>query len=131
APDSALARSVDQAPVRVLVGADAAPDRIQRLRDAGVDVAAVPGAGDRLDLAAALDRLWADGVRTVFCEGGGRLGAALLSARRVDRLYLIYAPTIFGEAGVPAFPGAVEFRGKCVDVQSLGGDIQVTIDGGG
>lgn len=130
-PDSRLVRTTEQAPVRVLVGPDAPANRVATLRDAGVGVVEVPYGNAGLDLSSALGSLWEDGIRTVFCEGGGRLGASLLEAGRVDRLYLLYAPRIIGSGGVPAFPGGAGFRGERWDVRALGMDTLVTVDRSG
>ncbi|HEX6588832.1 MAG TPA: bifunctional diaminohydroxyphosphoribosylaminopyrimidine deaminase/5-amino-6-(5-phosphoribosylamino)uracil reductase RibD [Longimicrobiales bacterium] len=65
-----------------------------------------PGGG--LDLDDVLHTLAAADVRSVFCEGGGVLASALLSADRVDRLYLFVAPKLFGPDAPAAFPA---FRG--------------------
>ncbi|HLU24797.1 MAG TPA: bifunctional diaminohydroxyphosphoribosylaminopyrimidine deaminase/5-amino-6-(5-phosphoribosylamino)uracil reductase RibD [Longimicrobiales bacterium] len=104
APGSRLVRTARQVPVWVLCAEDAPRDRVDSLVREGVRVLPVPRAPAGLDVAAMLDRLAEAGIRSVFCEGGGRLGASLLAADRVRRLYLFYAPRLFGEAGVPAFP---------------------------
>ncbi|MGK7311096.1 MAG: bifunctional diaminohydroxyphosphoribosylaminopyrimidine deaminase/5-amino-6-(5-phosphoribosylamino)uracil reductase RibD [Candidatus Longimicrobiales bacterium M2_2A_002] len=127
-PDGTLAGTAAEVPVLVLAAEDAPADRVARLEERGVEVERVPRSGDGLELAAALDRLHSRGVRTVFCEGGGRLGAGLLEAERVDRLYIFQAPVVLGSQGVPAFPGAAEFRGRCVDVRAMGGDALFIID---
>jgi diaminohydroxyphosphoribosylaminopyrimidine deaminase/5-amino-6-(5-phosphoribosylamino)uracil reductase len=128
APDSRLARSLEAGPVVVLAAPDAPRDRVTALESAGVEVVAVPAGAGGLDPAAALDRLGERGVRTVFCEGGGRLGAALLGADRVDRLYLFYAPTVLGDGAVPAFPGPAPFGGERIETRAMGVDTLVTID---
>ena len=61
------------------------------------------GSKHGVSLSATLGRLRNEEVRTLLCEGGGRLAAQLLSERLVDRLYLIVAPTLLGPTGVPAF----------------------------
>lgn len=127
-PGSRLVRTAEETPVRVLVTPDAPGRQVAALRDAGVEVVDVPGGEGGLDLRLALDTLWDGGVRTVFCEGGGRLGAALLEADRVDRLYLFYAPRLFGSGGVPAFPGGAPFHGEPWDVRPLGADALVIVD---
>jgi diaminohydroxyphosphoribosylaminopyrimidine deaminase/5-amino-6-(5-phosphoribosylamino)uracil reductase len=81
-----------------------------------------------LDPVAMLDVLRDRGIRTVLCEGGGRLGAALLAADRVDRLYLFIAPNLFGAGGVPAFPGEIPLRGQVRDVRRLGDDVLVIVE---
>lgn len=131
APHSRLVSTAGDAPLRLLVGPDASEERVAALRDRGVEVVEVPYGEAGLDLPHALDRLWADGIRTVFCEGGGRLGASLLEADRVDRLYLLYAPMVLGSGGVPAFPGATAFRGDRWDVRTLGADTLITVDRSG
>ena len=76
------------------------------IRDRGGHVLVAPVEGDsRVHLGAVLARLVEEGVESVLCEGGGRLGTALLAGGHVDRLYLVVAPRILGAEGVPAFPG--------------------------
>ncbi|MGH3853597.1 MAG: dihydrofolate reductase family protein [Pseudonocardiaceae bacterium] len=59
-----------------------------------------PAPGQELDLAAMLARLRAEhGVRSVLCEGGPNLNAALLPAGLVDELFLSIAPVLAGGAG--------------------------------
>lgn len=130
-PDGRLARSAATSPVRVLVSPTAPAQRRDALRRAGVDVVETPSAGGGLDLTAALGLLWDAGVRTIFCEGGGRLGASLLEAELVDRLYLFYAPVLLGSEGVPAFPGPAELAGEPWTTRSVGVDTLITIDRSG
>lgn len=127
-PDGALVRTATETPVLVLVGDGAPDDRIAALEAAGVEVERVPAAEPGLSLDAGLDRLWERGVRTVLCEGGGRLAASLLAAARVDRLYLFQAPVLYGTEGVPAFPGPTAFRGRRVEVRAVGRDTLTIID---
>ena len=50
----------------------------------------------------ALRRLGERGLTRLLVEGGGRLAAALLRARLVDRLVWLHAPLLLGGDGVPA-----------------------------
>lgn len=127
-PRSRLARTAAEGPVRLLVAPDAPAARVDALRQAGVEVREVPRADTGLDLDACFDALWNDGIRTVFCEGGGRLAESLLDADRVQRLYLFFAPVVFGAAGVPAFPGRSRFQGAAQEVRRLGEDTLLTVD---
>lgn len=129
--ESRLVRSVGEAPVRVLVGPDAAPGRLAALREAGVEVVEVPAVDGFLDLAPAILALHQAGVRTIFCEGGGRLGASLLEADLVDRLYLLYAPVVLGSEGIPAFPGAAGFEGEPWHARMVGADTLMIVDRSG
>ncbi len=63
-----------------------------------------------LDMAALLAALDNRGYARVLCEGGGRLGASLLAAGHVDRLYLFFAPQRVGRDGVPALPPPIRAR---------------------
>ena len=130
-PGGTLARTAREVPVVVLVSPEAPPERVARLQAAGGVVEEVDGADGRLEMPAALAALWGRGIRTVFCEGGGRLGSALLEADRVDRLYIFQAPVLYGAKGVPAFPGAARFRGRRVDVRYMGEDALFIIDRSG
>lgn len=105
--ESRLVRSVDETPVWVVCRDTAPVARRNTLEAAGVRILEVGSAGpggSGLDPGAVLDRLRAERIRSVFCEGGGRVGAALLAGDHVERLTLFYAPRLFGDGGVPAFP---------------------------
>ena len=52
-----------------------------------------------------LERCWSLGLRSIFCEGGGRLATALSREGLAQRFYLFRAPVTLGSQGVPAFPG--------------------------
>jgi diaminohydroxyphosphoribosylaminopyrimidine deaminase / 5-amino-6-(5-phosphoribosylamino)uracil reductase len=67
------------------------------------------GASDAqtLDLRDAMARLRAHGIFSVLCEGGPKLGASLLAASLVDRVYWAIAARLFGgDAAVPVLSGA-------------------------
>lgn len=126
--DGTLVRTAGEVPVVALVAPDAPAESVAALRDAGVEMEIIPAAEDGIDAAVALDRLWERGIRTVFCEGGGRLAGSLLEADQVDRLYIFQAPVVYGAEGVPAFPGAARFRGRRVEMRTVGGDVLFIID---
>jgi len=126
-PDAALVRTARQAPVIVVAAAGAGAGRTA-LEEKGVRILEAPRADGGLDLGAALERLCGAGIRSVLCEGGGRLGAALLGAGLVQRLYLFVAPTLYG-GGVSAFPSVGRrIAGVTVDVQRHGGDVLLVVD---
>ncbi|MBI4544915.1 MAG: bifunctional diaminohydroxyphosphoribosylaminopyrimidine deaminase/5-amino-6-(5-phosphoribosylamino)uracil reductase RibD [Gemmatimonadetes bacterium] len=103
--DSRLAQTAGDTPVWLFCAEDAPRESQLGLERADVRVERVPRDAGGISLEAVLDRLWAAGVQSVFCEGGGRLGSALVAAGRVQRLYLFYAPVLYGQAGPAAFPG--------------------------
>lgn len=96
-----------------------------------VAVAAVEG-GTRLDLASVLEKLAERGINSVLCEGGGRLGAALLAQGLVDEVQWIMAPKMLSDAqAISALAGEHEvLLSQALDlaqvrVTRLGGDVLI------
>lgn len=56
-------------------------------------------------LAAGLAGLREAGIASLLIEGGGRLAGSLVEADLVDRLYLVAAPLLLGETGLPSLRG--------------------------
>ncbi len=105
---SAESRLVDTArdvPVWVFAGKGAPLARAAQLEERGVAVLEAERASHSggLELGSVLALLKDRGIRSILCEGGGALGSALLAARFVDRLYVLIAPRLYGEAGTPGF----------------------------
>ncbi len=97
-----LATSAREIPVRVLHRPGAPVERRAALIGLGVETVEVAARDDGLlDMAAALRRLAEGGVTRVLCEGGGRLGAALLAGGLVDEIALFTAGKAIGGDGVP------------------------------
>lgn len=98
-PDSQLLRTLDQAPVLVVV----APDTdASRLREAGAEVVVADG------VEAALAELGRRGVTSLLLEGGATLAAAFADAGAIDEAQVFVAPVLLaGSKRVAALdPGA-------------------------
>jgi diaminohydroxyphosphoribosylaminopyrimidine deaminase/5-amino-6-(5-phosphoribosylamino)uracil reductase len=102
--DSALVRSIDQAPVYIFAEAGADPERVAALREAGAEVIELAGERGRR-LADALAELGRRQVTSLLVEGGAELAGSLLAAGEVDQLRVFVAPKVLG-AGVPLATGA-------------------------
>jgi diaminohydroxyphosphoribosylaminopyrimidine deaminase/5-amino-6-(5-phosphoribosylamino)uracil reductase len=100
--DSQLVRTLDQAPVIDVVSPDADGDRVEALREAGVDVLVADG------IPAALTDLGRRGVTSLLLEGGRTLAAAFAEVGEVDEARVFVAPVLLGGGQrVPALdPGA-------------------------
>ncbi len=85
------------APGEVLIyttGGDAA--RAQALRERGAELASLPGADGKVDLAAMLADLARRGVNELHVEAGHKLNASLLREGLVDELLVYLAPKLLG-----------------------------------
>ncbi len=101
-PESRLARTAREIPVRLLHRADAPVEHRDALAQCGVETIEVATAeGRHLDMWDALRRLTASGVTRLLCEGGGRLAASLLAAGLVDEIALFTAGKTIGGDGIP------------------------------
>jgi diaminohydroxyphosphoribosylaminopyrimidine deaminase/5-amino-6-(5-phosphoribosylamino)uracil reductase len=89
-------------PTLVVAPAGAAARRVQALRQAGVEVVLIPGAGGRVPFGEIARALGARGFTSVLVEGGGIIAAQALAARVVDRMVVFVAPAVLGADGVPA-----------------------------
>ena len=74
-----------------------------------VEIIAVRGTGEGVDLRTLMRDLGARGWSKVLLEGGARLAAACSGAKVVDRVAFFVAPMIFG-AGTPAVEGLPTVR---------------------
>ena len=87
-PGCALVRSAAENAVLVFTSQNAPGVRMDVLKRAGVEFAAVPRADDGyLDPAAILSQLTVRGVQSVLIEGGSRVATSFLSAGLVERFH--------------------------------------------
>ncbi len=93
--DSALVRSIAEAPLFVLVAAGAEPSRLDALRGAGAEVLELAGDRDRR-LGEALDELGRRGITSLLVEGGAELAGSILDAGEADELRVFVAPLVLG-----------------------------------
>lgn len=106
--------------------------RRRSLRESGgARVIEVPARGDHLDLTRGFERLAAEGLTSVWVEGGGGLAAALLKRGLVDELHWFAAPTLLGADARPAIAElqlprlADRVRLDVREVRRLGPDLYV------
>jgi diaminohydroxyphosphoribosylaminopyrimidine deaminase / 5-amino-6-(5-phosphoribosylamino)uracil reductase len=90
---SALVRSMSEAPLYVIAKPGAPADRVEALREAGVDVLASEG------IEATLDELGRRQITSLLLEGGPTLAGAFADAGELDELRLFVAPLLLGGVG--------------------------------
>lgn len=111
--DAELFKAVAQAPLWLVLGADAAAEKRAALADAGADVIELPtGAGGRIPPDLILQALAQRGMTRVLLEAGAALSASFLAADLVDEIVWFRAPMVMGGDGLPAVaPMAVNSPG--------------------
>lgn len=105
--EARLVRTAGDAPVLVVSGPHAPPERVRALaavRGLAVEEAPVDHTG-RLDLGAVLAMLASRATR-VFSEGGPRIASALIAQGLVEDVVLLTAPRPLGHPGVPTLAPA-------------------------
>lgn len=126
-----LGATARETPLWLCHHAEADPARQQAWRDQGAELIEVPFQPDgQLDLAAMMQRLGSRGLTRVYCEGGGRLAAALLAADLVDEVVTYSAGVVLGDDAVSAVgPLDVEMlqlarRFRLLDTARVGPDVR-------
>ena len=130
--DSALVRTIDQAPLLLIARSGADPDRRSTLEAAGARVLNFSCHDDgHFDLDAVLRALWTElGIGELLVEAGPRLMGSLLADQLIDELAVFIAPCVLGDgAALPALTGmaperlanAANFR--LTGVHRRGGDL--------
>ncbi|MGI8462172.1 MAG: RibD family protein, partial [Solirubrobacterales bacterium] len=122
--DSKLIASIDEAPLFIVVGADAPADRLVAFRAAGAEVLTAGG------LRSALATLGERGITSLFLEGGPTLAGSFLDAGEIDELRLFIAPVLIGGEEAPGLAGGLGVeriadarRAPSVESELIGEDI--------
>ena len=129
---SRLVKTLDEAPVLLAVSRNAPKERIERLRDAGVDVMVVESAEPKVDLRQLLEELGRRSMTNVLNEGGGQLLGAAFDDGLIDETHIFVAPKFAGGAdavtpvagiGVEVIPEACQLITQTVE--QVGDDIYI------
>jgi diaminohydroxyphosphoribosylaminopyrimidine deaminase/5-amino-6-(5-phosphoribosylamino)uracil reductase len=125
-PSATVARTAREVPTWV-IATEAAPSEAEApLAALGVRVLHAPAREGRLDVAAALRLLAAEGITRVFSEGGPRCAEVLVEEDLVDEFALATSAVPLGEPGVPALgprlSAALSERFRLVATEDLGPD---------
>ncbi len=131
--EAAVFREAPGVPLVIFTARDAPERAREDMKAAGAQVHPVPRGPGGLSLEAVLGTCWETGIRSLLCEGGGRLGASLLRQGLATRLFLFVAPFVLGPGGVPAFPdvalpGLWEGWAPAYPPELFGRDVLLTYD---
>ncbi len=132
-PEAKVFEDVPEVPLVIFTGEDAPREAVARLEAAGARVHRIPGDPAGVSLKAALEVCWDTGLRSLLCEGGGRVASQLIRSGLAQRLYLFVAPFMLGERGVSAFTGeepreAWDAWNPAAPPLSFGKDVLLTFD---
>ncbi len=111
-------RVIQTAENDVLVLCSTAEEELrQALESKGIRVQQMPATADgRPDFAAIVRSLGELEITSLLIEGGALVNGAALASGEVDKVFLYYAPKIFGEGAV-SFLGGESLHGKALGVQ--------------
>ncbi len=130
--DSAIVNSIGDAPALVIASPDAPTERVEPLRQAGVDVLVVDG-DPVARVAAALAELGRREVTSLLVEGGAGLAGSFVDAGEVDELRLFIAPVLLGGEGSRPLAGGkgkehIADAERALDVrhEAIGDDLLIT-----
>lgn len=84
--------------------------RARKLRDRGVELAAVPSRRGRLDIGHVLEFLAQRGATNVLVEGGPQVLAGFFAGGCVDEAWVFTAPILFGDAKAPGVNFSTDLR---------------------
>jgi diaminohydroxyphosphoribosylaminopyrimidine deaminase/5-amino-6-(5-phosphoribosylamino)uracil reductase len=94
--DSALAGSIDEAPLILICAPEAPSAARDALERAGVEVIVTPGRTPRDRLEAALSELGRREIQDLLVEGGPTLAGTLFDAGEIDEMRFFIAPVLIG-----------------------------------
>ncbi|MDH4101157.1 MAG: bifunctional diaminohydroxyphosphoribosylaminopyrimidine deaminase/5-amino-6-(5-phosphoribosylamino)uracil reductase RibD [Nitrospirota bacterium] len=92
------AKIVAENPVNTIIASTSAapPQKVQSLRERGVEVLTVEDEAGKVSLPALMKALGERGITSVLIEGGAEIAAAALKSGIVDRVFFFIAPKIMG-----------------------------------
>jgi diaminohydroxyphosphoribosylaminopyrimidine deaminase/5-amino-6-(5-phosphoribosylamino)uracil reductase len=95
-PGAALFGDIETAPVVVVAGLDADPERLAMLESAGAESVIATGSDPAARFTDALRKLGRREISSLLLEGGPTLAGVALAAGQIDRVEIFVAPMIIG-----------------------------------
>jgi diaminohydroxyphosphoribosylaminopyrimidine deaminase / 5-amino-6-(5-phosphoribosylamino)uracil reductase len=129
-PAAELFRDAKVLVIHALPPESVEPERAARLQEAGCQLVSLPGAGGKVDLAAALQELGRREFNELHIEAGHKLNGSLIAAGCVDELLVYLAPSLLGQ-GRQLFnlPPVADLESRIglqwLDVERIGDDLRL------
>jgi diaminohydroxyphosphoribosylaminopyrimidine deaminase/5-amino-6-(5-phosphoribosylamino)uracil reductase len=118
--DCRLLATLDEAPLTVVHGPEADPQRLEALLAAGAETILAAGGTPAERIAAALAELGRRGLTSLLLEGGATLAAAFAAAGQVDEARVFVAPLLLG--GPAADVPVAALQGAPTEAETVGED---------
>jgi len=101
------ARIFDGTPSTVIIATTkkGSKEKMERLRERGVQILIFDSKQEKVNLKACLKRLGALGIMTLLVEGGSRVNGSFLDERAVDKFYFFFSPKWIGDPEAPGIFG--------------------------
>ncbi len=122
-----------QAPTIVAVGQEAPPERVEALRNLGVEVLVLEQTPRGVNLRQLFKALGERRITSVFVEGGATINASLFADNLIDKVYCFVAPKILGGKAAPSPVGGIGVERvdqailmEDIMTQSIGTDILIS-----
>ncbi|RKD24926.1 diaminohydroxyphosphoribosylaminopyrimidine deaminase / 5-amino-6-(5-phosphoribosylamino)uracil reductase [Caminicella sporogenes DSM 14501] len=94
--DSKVVKTISKAKTIIATTNLAPEEKIDKLKEKGVDVLIIPTKDNRVDLKKLMENLGQMGIDSVLLEGGGTLNYSALKTGIVDKINFFIAPKIIG-----------------------------------
>jgi diaminohydroxyphosphoribosylaminopyrimidine deaminase/5-amino-6-(5-phosphoribosylamino)uracil reductase len=105
-PNARLLHLASDSDTLIVTGSAPPAEKKRMLERPGVRFLALDDAEGQIDLTALVRELGGMGVTSLLIEGGSRVNGSALRAGIVDKIYIFYAPKIYGgDDGVPICAG--------------------------
>lgn len=102
-PNSRLLKTLDHGPIIVFSSAGASEKKKKILTAQGVKIINVDGEKHLLNLHQVLEELGQLGVASLLVEGGSQVLTSFLEQNLADKIFLFFAPLLFGGRKAPSF----------------------------
>ncbi|MBW2259252.1 MAG: bifunctional diaminohydroxyphosphoribosylaminopyrimidine deaminase/5-amino-6-(5-phosphoribosylamino)uracil reductase RibD [Deltaproteobacteria bacterium] len=105
----------------LIVCGDSAPlEKRKKLEEFGIHFLTLDDEEGKIDLTALVEELGKIGITSLLIEGGSRINGSALRAGIVDKVYMFYAPKIYGGEGIPICAGpGVELMEQSINLEDI------------
>lgn len=105
----------------LIVCGDSAPlEKRKKLEGFGIRFLTLDDEEGQIDLTALVEELGKIGITSLLIEGGSRINGSALRAGIVDKVYMFYAPKIYGGEGIPICAGpGVELMEQSMSLEDI------------